>query len=551
MDATTFKVECEGFGLTDSSIEEWGLFMDSQFEKRFGDQRPRLVASTINFSRNDLGNEGIAQVVNYLSRLDIGVQMLKFFKNNIGDEGAYALGQLIAHSHEPVHEVHLSHNNLTEQGACSLLESIARSRRYPYSADRSGRRDARGLQPLWLRIEHNCINWNAIEHRLDQSKARWCAAESRDGWTPKEQAPMVCMHQSYRNQKEAQPLDGQHLLATLQNGSITTKQQFEVKEVSPDEAYNTGKAVEEVPMYIFLDASAVFRMMMDEEKLFSFKGLLNLCQQGHMKCTNAGGIAPEEHERIILIVTDSVLDELQERAERRVGDKVSIDWLLQSPDSYLSVGHKWGILEVLETKLHKQLMKLKSRQEQRATELRISKRAVKMFDFACLWESQIESEGHVFFVTGDEAMYRFGEEIACDTRQDSGSSGTRPLIVFKVDDVDERFLSDRVHGTRKLYDCAAKQKAPKFCGTVLSASLFSQVMDLSLMLHTWGSQQRGNVGGQRNSDELQNELREAIAIVSLARRHLGSYIEITEVTKWLERADDAQKRWEVLLSRRG
>eukprot|EP00427_Karlodinium_veneficum_P013717 CAMPEP_0169070614 /NCGR_PEP_ID=MMETSP1015-20121227/5208_1 /TAXON_ID=342587 /ORGANISM="Karlodinium micrum, Strain CCMP2283" /LENGTH=555 /DNA_ID=CAMNT_0009129621 /DNA_START=64 /DNA_END=1728 /DNA_ORIENTATION=- len=535
VDGTTFKVECEHFGLTDGSIEEWGQFMDAQFEKRFKGDRPRLTASTLNFSRNELGNEGIAQVVNYLSRLDIGVQMIKLFKNNIGDEGAYALGQLIAHSHEPVHEVHLSHNQITEKGACSILESIARSRRYPYAADRSGRKDMRGLQPLWLRIEHNCINWNAIEHRLDQSKARWCAAESRDGWIPKDVAPMVCMHQSYRNQKEA-PLDGQDLLAALHSGNNSSvKQQFEAKDTGVDEANSKTSDQEDVPMYIFLDASAVSRMMTNEGKLFSFQGLLNLCQQGHMKCMppKGGGIAPEEHERIIFVVTDSVLDELQEQAERNPGDRENIEWLRHAPDSYLTVCHNWGILEVLETKLHMQLMKLQLQHEQRALEMGISKRTVKMFDFACLWKSQIESEGKVFFVTADEAMYRFGEEVACDTSLHSGSSGTKPLIVFNADDVDRRFLS----GCSKLYDCALKQKASKFCGTVLSASLVSQVIDLPSLLHSWGIQ-KGDATTPGEVD-LHHELREAIALVSIAQRHmagdsyfLDSRSSDLEVTKW-------------------
>jgi hypothetical protein len=573
VDSTTFKVECENYNLTDQGMEEWGHFMDKEMEKRFGDKRPQsLTASTLNFSRNDLGNAGIKQVVTYLTKRNIGVQMLKLFKNNIEDEGAYAIGQLIAHSHEPVHEVHLSHNRISETGACSVLESIARSRRYPYHGS-TGRRDSRGLTPVWLRFEHNCVNWSAIEHRLDQSKVRWCVAESRDGWSPKDQAPMLCMHTSYRNQdtyrvreKDLKALpewtasvenqtdsleaisaatmahkrsrevgNGQDLLAALQQGGSNV----------------ASEQVSEVPMYVFLDASAVRRMLSKEDTLFSFRGLVNLCQQGHMTCLpqQGGGDAPQEHERIIFVVTDSVLEELQDFADRHPGERKRIEWLRKAQDSYLQVCHSWGILEVLETKLHTQLMKLDPKNEQMAQGMHISKRAVKTFDFACLWESQIESEGRVFFVTADEALHRFGCAVGSECTS-AGANGTRPLIVLHTDDLDKRLSSDHVHGCWRLAECAKNSKGPvKFCGTVLSASLLAQVVDLSSRVRELSG--HGDASAHAEVEDLRRELREALELVGAARHHLGGravWGEETEVARCLERMDEAQKRWNILLS---
>mmetsp|Transcript_95843 Transcript_95843/g.310637 ORF Transcript_95843/g.310637 Transcript_95843/m.310637 type:complete len:180 (+) Transcript_95843:84-623(+) len=103
-----FKVEQEGDGLTDAAMEEWGAWMDSQIERRFGsdENTPELTASTLNFSRNELGDDGVRSVVEYLRQRKIAVQMVKFFKNNIGDVGAWAIGQLLAVAREPVHEAH-------------------------------------------------------------------------------------------------------------------------------------------------------------------------------------------------------------------------------------------------------------------------------------------------------------------------------------------------------------------------------------------------------------------------------------------------------------
>eukprot|EP00913_Durusdinium_trenchii_P023780 g22334.t1 len=183
---------------------------------------------------------------------------MKLFRNNITDGGAWAVGQFMAHSSqdgdtwmgdvddkrrmislavkqllhlsclefialflfrcsptqlligvslisncltEAVHEVHLSHNSITERGACGLLEQIAWSRKYPYDATAGGR-DGRGLSPIWLRLEHNCIDWRVINHRLQRPDLTWCTAESRDGWLMSDQAPTICLHGSYRNQHD-------------------------------------------------------------------------------------------------------------------------------------------------------------------------------------------------------------------------------------------------------------------------------------------------------------------------------------------------------------
>ena len=57
-----------------------------------------------------------------------------------------------------------------------LLPLEAWSRKYPYDAS-SGGRDGRGLSPIWLRLEHNCIDWRIIDHRLHRPDLTWCTAE--------------------------------------------------------------------------------------------------------------------------------------------------------------------------------------------------------------------------------------------------------------------------------------------------------------------------------------------------------------------------------------
>jgi len=582
-DGTTLKIEQEAESVSDRAMEDWSQWMDSQLEKRFGESRPRLTVSTLNFSRNDLGDDGVRTVVDYLRKRNMGVQMVKFFKNSISDAGAWAIGQLLAHSPEPVQEVHLSHNRITEQGACSILEAIASSHRYPYPSDRMGRRDPRGLMPIWLRMEYNCINWNSIENRLQQRQVRWCTAESRDAWGPKDHAPMVCMHQSYKNQKldsgatkqmgdkrskavpewasgdPAEPpslaemsaathasrgpqLDGQHLLAALQgDGGAKQTLETQLAQARGERHEYQEDPSEEVPMYVFVDASAVRRMM--GEGFLTFQGLLNLCQQGHMKCTPPDDwpkppwMGPvEERERIIFVVTDSVLDELADLADRP--ERKRVEWLRNSSDSYLQRCHSWGILEVLETKLHTQLMKLTPTQEQRARDLRISKRAVMMFDFASLWESQIESEGRVLFVTANESVRCFGVEVG---REDKLKVG-RSVVVLHADDLERWFAADRRHGGQRLCEAALKPKVGGPCGSVLSAAVMLGVVASGMS--------DGEVKGDGSETELlRKELREAMSLVAEARHVLGGHRSGPDVTRCVCKMNEAHRRWQDILAR--
>jgi len=564
INGATFKFELEGQGLTDSVVEEWGPWMDTQFELRFPDGNwPSLTAAKLSFSHNDIGDHGIQTIVDYLNRRKISVQLIKFFKNSIGDAGAWAIGELLANSPEPVQEVHLSHNRIGNEGACAIFEAIARSKRYPY---KTSDRNSRGIMPVWLRMEYNFIHWGNIAPRLEQHKVSWIAADSRENWVPKDTAaPMVCMHHSYKNQtpaessssgqgresaasRKAQPAwasseswadENSCSLASISAASFAHhsagREAQDREEVNPQRVHEYGEAVsDEVPMYVFLDPSAIRRFMSREEGLFTFQGLLNLCQQGNMCCCptdNSGDV--EERDRIIFVVTDDVLDDLAELAVSNPGEHRQVEWLRASPQSYLQSGRSWGILEVLETKLHVQLMKLSQSHEQSAAKLGISKRIVKVLDFAILWESQIEPEGRVLFVTGDEAVFRFGA-AACSS---TAGSSRRGLKVVAAEELDARFAADRRFGGAQLCEAALRPKASSRCRVILSPQIVSAILG--------EPSDRGEVPAQ----QLRHELKEAITLLDSAKQLLlkGHSRNNWEVAKFLESTAHTQQRWQQML----
>lgn len=584
-DTTVFKVEQEADNLTDRSIEEWTFWMESELKDRFGDAKPRLVASSLNFSRNSLGDDAMQRLVTYLRGREISVQTLKLFRNSIGDRGAQAIGKLLASAHVPVHEVHLSHNELTEQGACSVLEKIAQCGRYPYLAEHAGRKDQRGHAPVWLRMEHNRINWGAIKHKLDAQRLRWCTADSRDGWQPKERAPMVCMHNSFRNQNAEQipgpgwgpdgsqeseePLTSQMLLAALQGDGEACKsvdaklgqgvvarsmpppspqvQPAPPPQVISDSEEQAGEeaAEENVPLYVFLDAGAVMSMLAGDG-VFTFEGLLNLCQQGRMRCT------PHSQERdcIMLVITDAVQEELQELAQKDPDARRRYELLRSGQGSYLQLCLDWGIVELLLTTVHTQLMRLTPEHERLSRELALGKPAVKMLDFVSLWESASRTEGRVLVVTADPLLCRFCREAR------AGDKPELCPVVVHCDELNRLFAEDSTYGGKQLCEASlVRDGNPSTSGPVLSAALLAAVVGLACPelpprvsetpeVPECQPQPAASELLPSREAELQQQLSEAWELLREMRPLLQPG---REAERLVERLEAAGQRWQALL----
>eukprot|EP00931_Biecheleriopsis_adriatica_P041172 TRINITY_DN23564_c0_g1_i1.p1 TRINITY_DN23564_c0_g1~~TRINITY_DN23564_c0_g1_i1.p1 ORF type:complete len:605 (+),score=151.93 TRINITY_DN23564_c0_g1_i1:96-1910(+) len=587
-DHSVFKIEQEGDGLTETSIEEWGAWLDAEVAERFGNTVPRLTAASINFSRCGLDDAAVRTLADYLYSRDIAVQTLKLFRNSIGDSGAWAIGQVMAHSSQPVQEVHLSHNSITEQGACSLLESIAWCERYPHPAE-TGRRDSHGLSPVWLRLEHNFIDWKVIDHRLN--RLTWCTAESKDGWAMCDRAPAVCLHSSFRNQHERHAQDWSHepsvaasdgsfLLAALrgdgpakeslasqlssqppqqvpawQEGAALPEEKVDPGQGDPSleppehlgaEAAD-GEAAEEVPLYVFLDVDAALQMITREDGLLRFRGLANLCAQGHMKCSPPDESrqlpswvgAVQEGECIMFAITDLVMDELEERSQSNPYLQHELQrFKAQDPESALLQCLEWGIFEVLETTLHTQMMRLGKEHEPRAKAAAVSLRSLKMLDFTCLWQSQIESEGRVLLLTEDFKLRKFGGEVSS-----ADPKGQWPKVLM-LGELNQLFKQDTALGGNKLTQASLQAGTTPFCGAVFSASMLNRVAA--------GSSLNARFADQEAAPVLRQELHEAVAVLtkalSLLRTSSHSGAMSADKVAQAARLEKALARWHVLLA---
>ncbi|CAE8612532.1 unnamed protein product [Polarella glacialis] len=196
-DGKSFHIEQEAIGLTDENVEVWLAEVEEKLQEA---DAKNVICTTLNLSRNDLGDWGVRQIVRLFVRLHVSVITLKLFRNWVADEGSRAIGELIRNSPEAVQEIHLSHNQITSRGALAIFEAVQDSGKYPCNSRKGG-------SPLWLRMETNHIVWDQVIQKAAQWKMNWISGEKRDSWRTEQrkgeraiECPVIAMHHSFDKQ---------------------------------------------------------------------------------------------------------------------------------------------------------------------------------------------------------------------------------------------------------------------------------------------------------------------------------------------------------------
>lgn len=145
------EVCLSGQGLNDEQLAEWCSLLH-------GSCLLHLVS--LNLSNNFLADAGGATLVSLLKEIGAPVRVLQLYKNQLGDGAARAIAEYIMESKHAVAEVHLSHNCIQQDGVICLLKAAAAAEdktggpRYPSFETVSLQKAV----PLWLRLEHNCVD---------------------------------------------------------------------------------------------------------------------------------------------------------------------------------------------------------------------------------------------------------------------------------------------------------------------------------------------------------------------------------------------------------
>eukprot|EP00928_Gymnodinium_smaydae_P017371 TRINITY_DN16637_c0_g1_i1.p1 TRINITY_DN16637_c0_g1~~TRINITY_DN16637_c0_g1_i1.p1 ORF type:complete len:610 (-),score=136.53 TRINITY_DN16637_c0_g1_i1:20-1630(-) len=228
-----------------------------------------------------------------------------------------------------------------------------------------------------------------------------------------------------------------------------------------------------VPLYVFLDASMLRRMMPGGGGgLLTFESLLHFCNLGLIICSppeDAGVVREiDEGDRVIFVVTDTALDAFCNDAPNSAARK-DAEWLRHDQNSFLKRCYSNGVLEYIETALHTRLMKLDPYDDERARAMGVSSAAVKLLDFALLWDTQIEACRRVLLITADTRLARFGTDLAERMMVRVG----RCVTVVLASEMESRLAADNRHGGAGLTEVAHRRSGPPAVPVVLSAQVLS------------------------------------------------------------------------------
>lgn len=163
-DDWTFTLRMSDHGMDDEQIGAWCRWFRGYMKPYT--RKSSFVAREVDFSRNGLTEKGVQLVLRTLSQCGVAIRILKVHHNKLEEAGV--LESLI---HEgDVREVHLSHNFLRTSAAVQLIAAAASAKDsdgvnlYPWRAEKGS------VVPLWLRMEHNNIDYDAVERNIDH---RW------------------------------------------------------------------------------------------------------------------------------------------------------------------------------------------------------------------------------------------------------------------------------------------------------------------------------------------------------------------------------------------
>ncbi|CAK0790356.1 unnamed protein product, partial [Prorocentrum cordatum] len=223
------------------------------------------------------------------------------------------------------------------------------------------------------------------------------------------------------------------------------------------------------------------------------------------------------------------------------------DWLTKDAESPLLVGNDWGVVEVIETTLHSQLLKLSPAQELAASRSGLGRGLVRLLDFACLWASQIDQEDRVLVLSSSQEFCRFAAEVGA-------------VRAVHADEAKRRLLEGPQGGGQPPAEEAAEGGAQSAtaaaAGTRFSAELVSSLFLSGAAAHLGGSAARAAEAGGLLGELQERQRRRrrppsgAIELLSSARTLLGLDTGDPETAGCAKHIDEALRRWERIVTGR-
>jgi hypothetical protein len=179
-----------GWNMTDEDMQQWCAWFRDHLNwiacSKHTNQKWNIWASDVNFSENWLTAVGVSELLETLAYLQVDVVVLKLFKNQISN--GKALATYLGKCNGSLHEIHLSHNDLDAESAVEIIVAAASATNqqghslYPWRAE-NAMWSARCGQPvgcpLWLRLEHNYVDYQRLNDTLDAKLSKLGTSRDR------------------------------------------------------------------------------------------------------------------------------------------------------------------------------------------------------------------------------------------------------------------------------------------------------------------------------------------------------------------------------------
>lgn len=151
-------VDMSNQGIDDVGMHDWCVWFSTLGVVR-------VQFASINFSVNYLTCDGVQELFDTFTKLNIKVQSLKLYKNKICLDHGGPIQQFVLWNCGALAELHLSQNQITGSAIVDVLSEAI------HLKDDEGKRlyPVDGRRPLWFRADHNAYDSKELEEQLREA----------------------------------------------------------------------------------------------------------------------------------------------------------------------------------------------------------------------------------------------------------------------------------------------------------------------------------------------------------------------------------------------
>lgn len=384
--------------------------------------RPSQIKCIIELQENNLNDKCIIILCDFIINHNLNVTILKLWKNDFGDNAAIAISKLLLKI--PIHEVHLSHNKITSIGMKAIIDSVYNNKLFPIQIENSQTSNKNNhdilIVPLWLRLEYNRIDPKESIGYMKKLGIHLCDADNRNKCGPtqcskKKKIPLIhlyCFLNQIQDPKDSPSLiEAKEIAIQLKKQIVPSNSNIESQNLRINNRLLTtdpNTISNQLPLYVFVDTCSIINMLDSNKKLkevnssnlFNFKNLIRKSKD------NKFGTYPDKKDNIYLIITDTVMQELdRKKNENSFGHLSKLIREFTKDDGTIHKAIKENFLIILGVHQAENLIKSKGKEFFRQGDEQISNDS-KLLQVALFWQVEIGIVGSVLVLTDDNDMYR-------------------------------------------------------------------------------------------------------------------------------------------------